>query len=89
MRVTTRKAQVMLTDYQYNLLREHAREQGKSVSEVVRESLEETLLKELETQRRLAAVERLSQMNGWVPDTVEELRELLLDAHDPRLEHPY
>ena len=73
----------MLTDYQYELLREHARELGKSVSEVVRDSLEGTLLKELEKQRRLAAVERLSQMNNWVPDTIDELNRIIDEHYEP------
>ena len=55
-----KKAQVVLTDEQYQLLDSYAREQGKTVSSLLRESLELTLIAALERRRREAALRRLT-----------------------------
>ncbi len=58
-KVATKKAQVVLTDDQYELLDAYARERGKSVSSLLRESLEITLIAALQQRRREAALRRL------------------------------
>lgn len=54
-----RKAQVVLSTEQYELLEAYARERGESVSSLLRGSLERTLLPMLARRRRQAALERL------------------------------
>lgn len=55
----TKKAQVLLSAEHYELLQAYAREQGKTVSALLRESLEHTLLATLERRRRETALRRL------------------------------
>jgi hypothetical protein len=72
----TRKAQVVLSSEQYRLLDDYAREQGKTVSALLRESLERTLLASLEQRRRQAALRRLTGQQLPVADWEEMEREL-------------
>ena len=51
----TKKAQVVLSFEQYDLLEGYAQEQARSVSSILREHLEQTLLPTLERRRREAA----------------------------------
>jgi hypothetical protein len=73
---TTRKVQVVLSADQYELLVDHAREQGKSVSALLRESLEHALLESLEQRRMQAAFERLTGQRLPVADWEEIERDL-------------
>ena len=72
----TKKAQVVLSAAQYNLLEAHAREQGKAVSSVVREHLEQTLLPSLERRQREAALQHLFSLEAPTADWEEIEREL-------------
>lgn len=58
-----KRAQVLLSADQFDLLTSYARQGGKSLSSVVRETLEITLLPELQRQKRLKAVEHLASLN--------------------------
>lgn len=59
-RPATRKGQVVLSAEQYELLEAYARERGRTVSALLRDNLERTLLPILERRRREAALRRLS-----------------------------
>ncbi len=59
-KAATKKAQVVLSDEQYELLDSYAREQGKTVSSLLRESLERTLIAALQRRRREAALRRFT-----------------------------
>lgn len=63
----SRKAQVVLSDYQYGLAEKEARDRGKSISALLREGLE-VFLKEVEERRKDEALERLFNMNNPVDD---------------------
>jgi len=63
----SRKAQVVLTDRQYDLVKREARDTGKSISCILREGLEESL-RELEQRRKDEALERLTSLNAPVDD---------------------
>jgi hypothetical protein len=72
----SRKAQVLLSAEQYELLEAYAREQGKALSSLLRESLERTLLPMLERRRRQAALLRLTGQRLPVADWESIEREL-------------
>ena len=72
----TRKAQVLLSAEQYGLVERYAREQGKAVSSVLRESLERTLLAALGQRHREAALQRLTNQELPVADWETIEREL-------------
>jgi hypothetical protein len=72
----TRKAQVILSAEQYELVERYAREQRKAVSSVLRESLERTLLATLDGRRREAALRRLTSQELPVADWETIGREL-------------
>ena len=73
---STRKAQVVLSAEQYGLIEDYAREQGKPVSSILRESLELTLLASLDRRRREAAYQRLVNQQLPVEDWETMEREL-------------
>lgn len=54
--ISTKKAQVVLTTEQYDRLAAYAEEQGRPLSALLREHLENTLLAHLEQREREAAV---------------------------------
>jgi hypothetical protein len=72
----TRKAQVVLSAEQYDLIEGYAREQGKPVSSILRESLERTLLAALDKRRREAALRRLTNQDLPIADWETIEREL-------------
>jgi hypothetical protein len=80
----SRKAQVLLSTEQYELIEQYAREQGKAVSSVLRESLERTLLAALDRRRREAAFRRLSNQELPITDweTIERELETRWHEHD-------
>ena len=67
-RIATRKAQVVLTEDQYRMLQTRAVSEGISVSELVRSSLERTLLADLEREQRRAALNELFSLNLPIAD---------------------
>lgn len=72
----TKKAQVVLPAEKYELLAAYAWEQGRGVSSVVREHLENTLIPELERRRRRAALEWLCSQELPTGDWDEIERQL-------------
>jgi hypothetical protein len=72
----TRKAQIELSAEQYDLIEEYAREQGRTVSSILRESLERTLLAALDKRRREAALQHLTSQELPVADSETIEREL-------------
>lgn len=72
----TKKAQVVLSADQYELLEAYARERGKSVSRVVRETLQQALLPTLLERRRQEAFRWLSSQELPVADWETMEREL-------------
>lgn len=80
---SSRKAQVIVTADQYALIHEYAREQGKTVSTLLRENLERTLLPELELRQRQDAFHRLTTQNlptaDW--DVLERALEARWEGH--------
>ena len=72
----TRKAQVVLSTEQYELLEAYAREQGKPLSTVIREYLEQDLLQRLQRRHRQAALDRLTSQQLPVADWKTMKREI-------------
>ena len=72
----TRKAQIVLSTQQYELIERYAREERKSVSELLRESLEQTLLPELERRRKQEAFDFLTSQRLPTGDWEDIEREL-------------
>ena len=66
---STKRVQAMFTEKQYELLTEHARETGTPVSALVRKTVEESLLNDLERRRRQQAVEWIHLQN--IPPLLE------------------
>jgi hypothetical protein len=64
----TCRAQTVLTEEQYSLLRSLSVERGKPISVLIREAIEQVYLHEAIRQRREAAVERLLALEAPVGD---------------------
>ena len=83
-KATAKKAQVVLSEDQYQLLDEYARAQGMTVSSLLRESLERTLIASLQRRRREAALSRLTGQQlptaDW--DVIERELEERWTGHD-------
>lgn len=75
--VRSRRAQALLTPDEYELLEEHAAATGKSVSQLIRETVERHLIAELQKERRLRALERLFSQNLPVEDWPEMKRQII------------
>jgi len=58
-----RRVQTMLTDRQYELLQEYAREIKRPLGVLLREIVEKTLIKDLERRRKERALGRLFSGN--------------------------
>jgi hypothetical protein len=82
----TRKAQVLLSAEQYQLVEDYAREQGQAVSAILRAALERTLLASLDRRRREAALRRLCQQELPVSDweAMEQAIEGMWVGHAPQ-----
>ncbi len=76
----TCRVQTVLTEEQYSLLQSLSEEQGKSVSELIREAIEQVYLEEAVRQRRQAAVERLLALNAPVADWEQMEEEIIRGA---------
>ncbi len=83
-KAAAKKAQVVLSEDQYQLLDEYARAQGMTVSSLLRESLERTLIASLQRRRREAALSRLTGQQlptaDW--DVIERELEERWAGHD-------
>jgi hypothetical protein len=76
----SKKAQVVLSDYQYGIAEQEAHEKGTSVSALLRAGLE-SFLKELERRRKREALEHLFSMNNPVDDW-PKMKEQMLKSYD-------
>ena len=63
-----RRVQTMLTEQQYELIREYAQEVQKPVSALIREAVEDALIVDLEQYRKEKALERLCSGDTPVDD---------------------
>lgn len=71
-----RRVQTMLTDRQYELLQEYAREIKRPLGVLLREIVEKTLIKDLERRRKERALGRLFSGNTPVTDWPEMERQI-------------
>ena len=78
----TCRAQTVLTEEQYSLLRSLSKKWGKPVSALIREAIEQVYLEEAIRQRRQAAVERLLALNAPVADWEQMEEEIVRGALD-------
>lgn len=82
--MAAKKAQVVLSEEQYQLLDQYAQAQGMTVSALLRESLERTLIASLQRRRREAALTRLTGQHlptaDW--DAIERELEERWAGHD-------
>mgnify|MGYP003382108145 CR=1 FL=1 len=80
-----RRVQVLLPPKTYDMLQEIAAEKKESVSALVRQAVEDQLIKELREQRKLAAVDRLEALDlpidDW-PAIEAEMAESRYSGHD-------
>jgi len=78
----TCRAQTVLTEEQYALLRSLSERWSKPVSVLIREAIEQVYLQEVIQQRRQAAVERLLALNAPVADWEQMEQEIIRGALD-------
>lgn len=80
-----RRVQVLLPPKTYDMLQEIAAEQHESVSALVRQAVEDQLIKEVRQHRKLAAVDRLEALelpiDDW-PAIEAEMAESRYSGHD-------
>ncbi len=79
---TLASIKAVLTEEQYTLLCSLAKEQGKPVSALIREAIEQVYLKEAIRRRRQSAVERLIALSAPVADWERMEEEILRGALD-------
>ena len=64
-----RRVQVVLSEYEYNLLKEYAAETKQSISAIIRQALRKTVLADMEMRRKAQALARLAAGDtpvlGW------------------------
>lgn len=75
-RTSFKKVQAVFSPDKYVLLEEYARETGRSLSAVVRETVAQHLLADLEKARKRKAVERIVRGRTPVKDWPEMEKEL-------------
>ena len=63
-----RRVQTMLTEQQYELIREYAQEVQKPVSALIREAVEDALIVDLEQHRKKKALAWMARQNLPVDD---------------------
>jgi len=78
----TKRVQTVLTEEQYVLLKEIAREQGKPVSVLIREAIEEEYLEKVARKRRRAALKSLLSLEAPVADWEEMEAEIAKGAFE-------
>jgi len=71
-----KRVQMMLTEQQYELLQEYAQEIDKPLSVVIRETVEHSLIIDLEQRRKQKALERLCSGDTPVSDWPEMERQI-------------
>lgn len=80
------RLEVRLEPDRYARLRQLAEERHRSMSDVVRELIDEAYA-EIERARRIAAAEELGQMNAFRVGAPEELRAEIETMWDERIPH--
>jgi|GEM_PF-2553168 len=78
-----RRAQVVLPEEEYNLLREYAAENKQSVSLLIRQTVHKFLLADLERRRKEQALARLVAGNTPVQDWPEMEKDLAKMWEEP------
>jgi predicted DNA-binding protein len=71
-----KRVQMMLTEQQYELLQEYAQEIDKPLGVVIRETVEHSLIIDLEQRRKQKALERLCSGDTPVSDWPEMERQI-------------
>jgi predicted DNA-binding protein len=80
MGVYTKRVQTVLTDRQYDELMQIANQQGKTISELVREAVEETYLKTVALERQKKALDQLLALDAPVADWEQMEAEIIRGA---------
>ena len=78
----THRVQTVPTQAKYKLLLEIAGEQGKPVSVLIREAMEEEYFKKADLQHRRAALKNLLSLEAPVADWEEMERQIIKGARD-------
>ena len=78
----TKRVQTVLTEEQYALLLEIAEEQGKPLSVLIREAIEEEYFQKAALRRRRAALQSLLSLEAPVADWEEMEAEIAKGATD-------
>ena len=78
----TKRVQTVLTEEQYALLKEIAQEQGKTVSVLIREAIEEEYFEKEARKRRRAALKSLLSLDAPVADWEEMEAEIANGAFE-------
>jgi predicted DNA-binding protein len=71
MAIYTRRVQAVLTEAQYELLRQLAEKSGQPVSLLVREAVEKVYFEKADLERRQAALDRLLKLDAPVGSWTE------------------
>ena len=71
-----KRVQMMLTEQQYELLQEYAQQVDKPLGVVIRETVEHSLIIDLEQRRKQKALERLCSGDTPVSDWPEMERQI-------------
>ncbi len=80
--VYTKRVQTVLTEEQYELLLKIAKEQGKPLSVLIREAIEEECFRKAILDRRHAALRNLLSLEAPVADWEEMEEEIIKGALD-------
>jgi predicted DNA-binding protein len=76
----TRRVQAVLSEEQYETLSRLAKEQGKPVSTLIREAVEQVYLEQADRERRRAALQRLLALEAPVDDWEKMEEEIIRGA---------
>jgi len=71
-----KRVQTMFTEHQYEVLQEYAQEQSKPLGTVIRDTIEQILISDLEQKRKEKALARLCSGNTPVKDWPEMERQI-------------
>lgn len=80
MAVYTRRVQAVLSEEQYETLSRLAQEQGKPVSALIREAVEQVYLEQADRERRRAALQHLLALEAPVDDWEKMEEEIVRGA---------
>jgi predicted DNA-binding protein len=80
MAVYTRRVQAVLSEEQYETLSRISKEQGKPLSMLIREAVEQVYLEQIDRERRQAALQRLLALEAPVDDWDKMEEEIIRGA---------